>query len=155
MLPKKRSSYKRAPPTKVAAQCRIVHCIGHRMFNLNYVAFIQFSCRPPDAIIEIMRLYGNYRKPPFAGVGSGWYVPEGQILALAKTVEDVWPLFATKLVDVDHQIRTHPETIACPSRQKDNADDDDEYDDGDEHGELSSRRRNKKKKAKFAVTKLG
>ena len=97
-------------------KCQVTRCVAHRMFNKELVAFIQFAKRPPRDIIDMMRLFGNYRKEPWEGAGAGWYVSRCNLGQLHDASKELCPDLAKKLVTVAETIVHDPQTIACPSR---------------------------------------
>jgi len=47
----------------------------------------------------------------------GWHVPGGDIKALAKELDAVWPSLADKLRRVRDELKSNPDDVPCPSRQ--------------------------------------
>ena len=111
-------SSRQVVPAAKDNRCRIIRVIPHQQHDLSYVAFVEFSCRPPGRVLELMRQFGCYRKPPFEGCRSGWYIKMPHLLAREVSEKKMWRELARNLIDVAAVIHDDPDSICCPSRER-------------------------------------
>ena len=108
------------PPSKliVANDVSIVRCIAHQMFNQQLVCFVQFDTKPPDIIMNVMRKFAHFRKKPFEGAKSGWYIPQEQIVAISNELRPIWVELSQQIAAIGLILMNAPDSVKCPSRTK-------------------------------------
>ena len=92
----------------------VKQCIPHRQFCGGVVVYLQLARRPPDALLEILRNHGYFRRGP---AGAGWHLALADLQSLIRELRDFPSVQRAVRSCLTNLQQMSLEDIPCPSRE--------------------------------------